>query len=199
LTKQLGSLQIEFKRKLEENPSFWKTFNGKVGLSFKLDEEVNLFWEKYDSTIEGHSYKLKQELSKLEDMQEQNKNELGKLKSKEKDIAHRLNHIESPIGKLPIGLNESVLVLPIVLAIGFLVCALLFCDTIRLRKAFHNLLQREDPGGVILTDRQIALIAPLWIDPVNPEQNQAIQLSITLILQRYLANLYACTTTHNLL
>lgn len=182
LAEELDSLQTKFEKIYEKNPRFWKTLTGKGKLSIKLDEEVNNFWKKYDSTIKVQSHKLRQELIKLRNIQAQNENELEKLKRKEKDISDRLNHIESPIGRLPLGLNESLLVLPIILAIGFLVWALLFCEIIRLRKAFHNLLQRKDHSRVILTDRQIALIAPLWIDPANHGQNQAIKFLVILIL-----------------
>lgn len=181
LEEGLATLQATFEEKLAENPDFWRTLAEKEAFFAELDEEVDRAWREYGSVIKDQNKKLEAELADLQARKAQSEQQQAQLQTQEKQIGERLEQIEFPFGKIPVGLNESVALFPVLLAIGFLVSASLLVETMRLRKAFHTLYQQKDPSRTILTDRQIALITPLWIDPANPEQNQSLQFAILFI------------------
>jgi hypothetical protein len=166
----LDTLQIAFSEELEQNPEFWRMYTGKLNFYGGLDDKINRFWEIHGSGIEKQSQVLNEEIIRFQKANAEFDSMLVELKTRETQVASRLNQIEFPFGKLPIGLSESIAVFPIILAIGFLMLALLLRDTIQLRKSFHLLYQRKDPNQEILTDEQIMLIAPLWIDPLQSER-----------------------------
>ena len=93
-----------------------------------------------------------------------------KIEDEQAKIAARLTEFQSPFGKLPLGLNEATLAFPFVLAVGFLICALLLADLLRLRGEFHQLMlahagtHKEQDGFT----HRVTLLAPLWLDPVRP-------------------------------
>jgi hypothetical protein len=180
LEGQIGDLQASFDRKLAGNPRFWRTFQGKQGFYVELDEGVGGFWSRYGSAIETHTGRLEQELNRLQAARAELEGQQARLEAQEEKVAERLSQIEFPLGKLPIGLNESVAIFPALVAVGFGVCASLLREAVRLRGALHRLYQQKDPGRAVLTDRQIALVAPLWIDPVDPDQSRTRQLLILL-------------------
>jgi len=163
----LDTLQAIFSTEIKQNPQFWITFQGKGETYNKLDKAVQRFWETNGFAIKEQSDLLEKEKPKLEKMKNELDSQLKELHIKETEIENRLKQIEFPFGKLPIGLNESIAVFPVLLAIGFVVLASSLRDTIRLRKNYHKLYQSKDPKQKILTDEQIMLIAPLWIDPLN--------------------------------
>ncbi|HHT9124211.1 MAG TPA: hypothetical protein ACFYD6_00160 [Candidatus Brocadiia bacterium] len=180
LNYQLLELETSFKNRLDKNPRFWKTWEGKGEFSVQLEEDVHNFWNKYDTIIGADSEKLKSELEILQKKMKVLEEEQERIEEQQEEITDRLNSIESPLGKFPVGLNESVLVFPIVLAIWFLFCTSFFCEAIRLRKVFHDLYQKKDPEKTILTDSQVTLVAPLWIDPANLKQNKTLKLMVLL-------------------
>lgn len=167
--KQFEKLQTSFETKLDKKPLFWKNFSDKVNFSVELRKEVNEFWKEYDSIVKAESHKLEDELKILRTNMTNLKGKQTYLNNENTRLNNRLSAIEFPLGNFPVGLNDSVLLFPVVVAIGFLVCTFLFCETVRLRKAFHNQYPNKD---------QITLIAPLWIDPANPEQNKPLRLTV---------------------
>ncbi|HEX9971204.1 MAG TPA: hypothetical protein VGD14_03960 [bacterium] len=178
----LDTLQMAFSEELEQNPEFWRMYTGKLNFYGGLDDKINRFWNIHGAGIEKQSEMLNTEIIRFQRTKAEFDSLLADLQERETQVASRLNQIEFPFGKLPIGLNESIAVFPIVLAIGFLVLALSLRDTIVLRKSYHLLYQRKDPNKEILTDEQIMLIAPLWIDPLNPRKKNLISLIILSIL-----------------
>ncbi|RMF62278.1 MAG: hypothetical protein D6743_12300 [Calditrichaeota bacterium] len=178
LEQGLQQLQSSFKRLLDENPRFWKTYSGKEGFSVRLSEQVSRFWAKYDSVIRNESRHLEKELGALQASKDRLEDQKKALSGQEEVLSTRLSQIESPLGKLPVGLVESVLFFPVLLAIGFLVSTGQFAELIRLRSAFHRLALSKDPARHILTDQQIALTAPLWLDPADHEQKKVIPFLI---------------------
>jgi hypothetical protein len=180
LEGQIGDLQASFDRKLAGNPRFWRTFQGKQGFYVELDEGVGGFWSRYGSAIETHTGRLEQELNRLQAARTALEQQQARLEAQEEKVAERLSQIEFPLGKLPVGLSESVALFPALVAVGFGICASLLREAVRLRGVLHRLYQQKDPGQAILTDRQIALVAPLWIDPADPDQNRTWRLAALL-------------------
>ena len=111
-------------------------------------------------------------------------------------IETRLNETQFPFGKLPLDLDQSVAAFPIALAIGFVVCVSLQCSTIRLRKEYHRWYKKKYPEHSNFTDQKVALIAPLWIDPISSKVNQISRFIILVtpflifILTIYLISYY---------
>ena len=110
---------------------------------------------------------------------------LTSLQSMERDLTERWKKIQSPFGSVPIELKQLVALFPLSLAVGFLVCSYLITDAIKLRRAIHYSYQTRNTNASVVTDLKIGYIAPLWIDPSNPEKNNLgrfVILSVPLII-----------------
>lgn len=124
-------------------------------------KEVNNNFKK--NTLRELNTTLEEGINKTEERKDQLNNEKNDILSKQKEIANRINQTESPIGKIPIGINESVALFPLVLAVGFSISAYLLYETIRLRAEYHRLtnpLYSKNKSDV-------SNVAPLWIDPIK--------------------------------
>jgi len=169
----LDSLRTAFARKLAANPHFWHTLTGKSAFYLDLETDLDEFRRNYGATIEGQRLRLRNELLRLETSRQAMEKRLSDVQAQLTILDARLKQVEFPFGKLPIGLDESVAVFPIVVAIGFVIAAGYLRDAIVLRDNFHALYKRRDEAGTVVTPAQIALIAPLWIDPLNSAKTNA--------------------------
>lgn len=174
----LDTLKNAFVAELAQNSNFWRSFDRKEGFYSTLDEKVQRFW---DIHIDVPRRQIQQQFDLLKHEKNELDDQLNKMKEQEKQIGARLEQIEFPFGKLPVGLTESIAIFPIILAIGFLVVASQLRESIQLRKSFHQLYQRKDPTKTVLDDQQIALIAPLWIDPESSKKQKSARLTILSI------------------
>ena len=84
----------------------------------------------------------------------------------------QFNDIDTPIGTLPVGLDQVILLFPVLLGAGSYLLAAMFCETIRTRELLRGLYASKT-GTVSVTARQAALIAPLWLDPADPVQGRS--------------------------
>ncbi len=89
----------------------------------------------------------------------------AKIDEERARIETRLSSFQSPFGTLPIGLNEAVLAYPLILAVGFTICALLLGRLLYLRSELHSLLQRQMPAALEDVNRRLEALAPIWFDP----------------------------------
>jgi len=185
LEKGLDTLQIVFHTKLDSNPDFFYSFSGKGGFYSDLDKDVKSFWDRFSPYLAAQQEKLNTELISMNKSCDSLKQTLHNLKADEEQIVARMDQIEFPLGKIPIGLNESIAVFPLLISIGFLLFLSLFSDTILLRRKLHDLYKQKDPARTVFTEEQISLVAPLWIDPLQPKQNQRLKfllLSVPFII-----------------
>jgi hypothetical protein len=60
-----------------------------------------------------------------------------------------------------------VLLFPVLLAAGFVLCASLLSESLTLRQEFHWLSRERDPEAIFFDNARIALVAPVWIDPLQ--------------------------------
>jgi hypothetical protein len=176
LERGLEELQGSLKDRLAWDEGFWETFSGKELFYRDIEADVVSFWETDGAMVIEQKERLESDLADQRDEQADLIEQQAQRLKQEEGIAARIEQIEFPFGKLPIGLEESVAVFPLLLAIGFLIVVSPLLEAMRLRRAFHTLHQQQDPGKEVLTDEQIALIAPLWIDPADPEQDRRVQL-----------------------
>src|SRR5690606_13819034 len=121
----------------------------------------------HNETLQLVGNDLKDAARRLDETQKEVEAELATVAARLEDMKG-WQEIETPFGTLPIGLNELTLLFPVLMAAGFMLCSSLFVESLLLRREFHGLTRATDPEGVVLPDERIALIAPLWIDPLQP-------------------------------
>ncbi len=86
------------------------------------------------------------------------------IEAERKIIEARLEGLATPFGNIPIGLKEAVLIYPLILTAGFMVCTLLLSRLLALRGEFRNSLAREQALTEEDVERRVATLAPLWFD-----------------------------------
>jgi hypothetical protein len=108
---------------------------------------------------------------------------LGEVNSDLEKISNRLETIETPLGPLPVELKDSIPIFPILVAAGLLICLHLLKESICLRKSFYILYHKKHIGELktMLRPEQTALIAPLWIDPLDSKVKRIVWFIILLI------------------
>jgi hypothetical protein len=146
-------------------------------LERRLEGEEMITKEKFELSAQPSPAAL----AILESNREQLLQNKTLLQNEKNEIADRLDQIQFPATKVPINLDDAIMVFPILLAVGFLVCINLLCNAIHLRKNFHSRYLKKNPMEAKLKDEEIALITPLWIDPLNSKLNQVIRFAIVII------------------
>ncbi len=139
-----------------------------------LKEQTRRYADLYFQLQEAHERyvietrnRLREDVRTLAKEEERIEAELSVIVTK-LDGLKGLQDVETPFGTLPVGINELVLLFPLLVAAGFMLMASLFVESLELRREYHLLNRLIDPAGVTLPDRRITLIAPLWIDPLKP-------------------------------
>jgi hypothetical protein len=151
----------------------WK--EGRKSESGSLAGELGEFWGDYLTLLEKRSHALEEERKAISNTQRQLEEEQEKLVNRKADVNAKLNEvsrfqrISTPLGELPIGLDELILIFPALLASGFLLCAAILIEMIQLRRVFWDLCRRKDAAQEVLSDRYVTLVAPLWLDPAEPK------------------------------
>jgi hypothetical protein len=126
------------------------------------------------SVIKNQSEGQQLELNKINSTQKQLlQNQTLLLKSK--------NQIESPLGKIPISLDESIEVFPLALGIGFFLSIYYLQTAISLRNILYKWYIKKDHVKNILNDKKISDMLPLWIDPIQNKSHKFIRLIILVI------------------
>jgi hypothetical protein len=99
-----------------------------------------------------------------------------------KRLEGRFNQFESPLGNIPLGLNEAIVWFPFFLAAGFFVFSHILQQTMTIKKDLYTLMQaRNDPRGITRIDRHITMLSSLWIDPIIPKRKQPVQLVLFFV------------------
>ena len=92
---------------------------------------------------------------------------LTQMEQRRIDIQNRLSNIQSPVGALPLSLTEASLAFPFIVAVGFLICAILLADLLRLRCEYHRVVSAQQALGAETIRHRLALVVPLWLDPLR--------------------------------
>lgn len=153
--------------------------DGPVGeVAGDLRTRLNGFSHLYDQLLEAHErflYEARSDLDhafrELERRRERRESDLATVDARLEEMKG-LQDIQTPFGMLPVGLNELTLLFPVLLAAGFMLCTSLFVESLMLRREYHRLTRATDPEGAVMPDQRVALIAPLWIDPLQPVGNR---------------------------
>ena len=91
------------------------------------------------------------------------------------------DRIGTPIGDLPIGLGQLVLLFPVAVALGFVLVANGYAQVARLQRAFVRLCRMRDQSGTVIDDQHLSAIAPLWLEPREPVAARAAKWFIMLL------------------
>jgi len=177
LRQGLTRLQVAFQQRLTRTPEFWKQFSGKVDFYALLGDDVDRFWS--ESRLAEHEKQLDLSLHEVLKRQAEYQASLKDLSAREEQLAGRLEKMDSPFGKLPLGVLEGVHLFPILLTIGFLICTAMLTELAGLRAVLESAYRERDPDGAVLTPRNVALLAPLWVDPLGPASQRRVR---TLVL-----------------
>jgi hypothetical protein len=173
LQEEIDDLEARFGARIAENPTFWRAYQEKGEFFVELEGDIGAFWQDYERLITEQNEVLQREKADLVAAQARLLEDRADMEQLKSELKTRLDAIDTPFGKLPVGLNEAILGFPVLIAIGFLLCMRQLAETARLRRAFAALYRRRDPEGRLLTHQQIALIAPLWLDADAPGRPRA--------------------------
>jgi hypothetical protein len=185
LKTDLSTLKDEMQTTLEEtlsqNPDFFRRFSGKTDFFGRLREPVDEFQGKHRKQLDEKRTTLTRELGFLNTQLGEARGTQKMLSDRKEEIAARIKAIQTPFGTLPVGLNEAVLLFPILLAAGFVLCTHLLAESIHLRKRYHALWEEEYPDLADYHARQMPVVAPLWIDSQDPAQNRPLRWVLLLL------------------
>ncbi len=190
LGKKLEELNNAFLKHLESKPSFWKTYPGKEGFFVEIEEEFKNFWKNYGNLIDKESGRLSEEVGRLKSRKSSLEEKLSLLAERKRELAERIKEIESPLGRLPISLDEAMTWFPVALAVSFLFCAVIFGELVSLRRKLHELYLKKDPARILYTNETVAMIAPLWIDPVGGRSHRRMRSAVLAV--PFVLYLFSC-------
>ena len=168
-----------FRSEMAANPRFWREFNRDTPVYQSMVAGVHRFWadhqfEEIGRRMEQAAESRRAEIAQLNQKKEQ-------IQKGRESLNSALKNIKTRFGKLGLEVEEAVLLAPVAFSALFLVAALNLCSNIRLRQSFHRLFQARDPKKVALTDSEIMLAMPLWLDPLAPPVQRRVKFAVLLI------------------
>jgi len=168
-----------FRSEMTTNPSFWRNFNQKAPIYQSMIEGVHRFWS--DHQFEEIGRRMEQAAAASQAEVEQLNQKKEQIQKGKEGLNNALKNIKTRFGKLGLEAEDAILLAPIAFAALFLFAALNLCQNIQLRKSFHRLFQARDPQKVAITDSEIALAMPLWVDPLAPPIQRRLKLAVMMI------------------
>jgi len=168
-----------FRSEMAANPRFWRDFNQNAPIYQSMVAGVHRFWA--DHQFEEIGRRMEQAAAARQSEAEELNQKKEQIQKSEESLNNALKNIKTRFGKLGIELEDAILLAPVAFSAIFLVAALNLCKNIQLRKSFHRLFQARDPQKVALTDSEIALAMPLWLDPLAPSMPRKVKAALLLI------------------
>jgi TRAP-type C4-dicarboxylate transport system permease small subunit len=140
---------------------------------------VHRFWA--DHHFEEIGRRMEQAAAARQSEAEQLNQKKEQIQKGKEGLNNALKNIKTRFGKLGLEVEDAILLAPVAFSAIFLIAALNLCKNIQLRKSFHRLFQARDPQKVALTDSEIALAMPLWLDPLAPPKPRKVKAALLLI------------------
>jgi hypothetical protein len=165
--------------RMAATPGFWKDFNQQAPIYQSMIEGVHRFWA--DHQFEEIGRRMEQAAAAGRAGVEQLNQKKEQIQKGRESLNNALKSIKTRFGKLGLEVEDAILLAPVAFAALFLFAALNLCQNMQLRKSFHRLFQARDPRKVALTDSEIALAMPLWIDPLAPPMQRKLKFAVLLI------------------
>ena len=172
----LDSLRVQFEELYDANPRFWETYSGKSTFYFKIDRLVEEFWNNFGSGIEHQMQVLASRKDSLTSERNSLISKIELLKFNQKQISDRLSQMESPFGKIFVGLDESVAVFPLLILLGTGICVYRLSYMFRLRRLLVPGIEniRIEINGS--DDSPSLALTPLFIDPLFSDRKLLVRL-----------------------
>ena len=176
----MQNLLEQSQSKMSSDPTFWKDFNEDSPIYRSMVEGAQRFWVSHQ--FEAIGQRMAQETeSRRSDVDQLNKNKED-IKKRKDELLNSLKNIKTRFGKIGMELDEAILVAPIVFSLLFVLTVSNLKGSIRLRKSFQAMtVQFKDPQKVAITDGEIALTMPLWIDPMDPPIKRKLRAFILMV------------------
>ncbi len=146
---KLSRLSAEAVRKVRHyietvDPDFWRSYGrGKVPVARGLYEVVSESFDPLYREIEALSREIREDIRKRKERIEDIEKTLGRSRDLLKELESRLETLESPIGRIPVGLTDFIKLYPLLLAA--LVAAIAF--HLRRSRDLQGILMEELSGG----------------------------------------------------
>jgi len=179
LRKGVRDLAEQFDSKMSADPGFWRDFDQNSPFYQRMIEDANRFWTEHQFEEIGN--KMAQEIIAMQTAEEELDQKKTQIQKRKEDLNSAFKNIKTRFGKFGLEPSDAILIAPIVLAALFLVAVMNLSESIRLRKSFQELFQAKDPQNVAITDSQIALAMPLWVDPLDPRPKRRLRLAALAI------------------
>jgi hypothetical protein len=168
-----------FRSEMAANPRFWRDFNQNAPIYQSMMAAVHQFWA--DHQFEEIGRRMEQAAAARQSEVEQLNQKKGQIQKGKESLNSALKNIKTRFGKLGLEVEDAILLAPVAFSALFLIAAMNLCNSIRLRQSFHRLFQARDPQRVALTDSEIALAMPLWLDPLAPPAQRKIKFAALLL------------------
>jgi hypothetical protein len=124
---------------------------------------------------------MAQEIVSMQTAEEGLNRKKEQIQKRKEDLNSAFKNIKTRFCKFGLEPSDAILIAPIVLAALFLVAVMNLSESIRLRKSFQELFQAKDPQKVSITDSQIALAMPLWVDPLDQRPKRRLRMAALAI------------------
>jgi cell division protein FtsL len=179
LQKGVQDLADQFESRISVDPGFWRNFDRNSPLYQRMIEDANRFWTEHQ--FEEIGDQMAQEIDSMQAAEEELNQKKEQIQKRREDLNSAFKNIKIRFGKFGLEPSDAILIVPIVLAALFLVAVMNLSESIRLRKSFQRLFQARDPRKVAITDSQITLAMPLWVDPLDPRPKRRLRLAALAI------------------
>jgi cell division protein FtsL len=179
LQKGVRDLADQFESKMSADPGFWRNFDQNSPFYHRMIEDANRFWTEHQFEEIGN--KMAQEVVSMQTAEDELSLKKEQIQKRKEDLDSAFKNIKTRFGKFGLEPSDAILIAPIVFAALFLVAVMNLSESIRLRKSFQRLFQARDPQKVAITDSQIALAMPLWVDPLDPRPKRRLRLAALAI------------------
>jgi len=162
-----NNLQNSFNDILKNTPELSEFYPSKLGVRDQLQTEVDKYWNEYYPLIEVQIQKIEPDIHKLIYEKNNLTSQLNLLNDTKQQIEKRIDQIEFPFGKLPIGINDSIYLFPIGIAVGFILIVSIMSDQFKLRQDLFQFYEKKDRNKRYYTNFNFSKIFPIWIDQLN--------------------------------
>jgi hypothetical protein len=139
---------------LDEHPEFWQSYAQKGETVDQLDRAINGVIGPLRESCAARAGEIETKITSMNA-------EVEDRRKARDEQAKRFKDINSPLGNLPIGLGESILVFPLIVAFGFVASAFRLQRLVRLSSEIETVYRVRDQAGKIITDDRLELMAPM--------------------------------------
>jgi len=183
--EKLSNLSKEAVRKVRHyigtvDPDFWRSYGGgKVPVARGLYEVVSEAFDPIYREIETLSVAIRNDIEERKATIEKIGKTLTKSRDLLKELESRLETLESPIGRIPVGLTDFIKLYPLLLAA---VTAATAFYLLRSRNLYTALFEEYSKGGSGLDEKTLKYQASCWyLPPFKNILNPLLLLTVVIL------------------